>query len=139
MRTDCTTFAKKCDKCHRLSNIHKTPHTSLTPITSPWSFAIWGIDLVGPLATTRGRFKYLVVAVDYFTKWVEVEPLMDMPYKKVYHFTWKNFICRYGLPYTFITDHSTHFDNEEFEAYCAHSKIHKLHYASGHPQSKGQT
>jgi len=81
MRTDCTTLAKKCDKCQRFSSIRKTPQAALTPITLPWPFSMWGIDLVGPLSTIRGRFKYLVIAVDYFTKWVEAEPLTDMPMK----------------------------------------------------------
>jgi len=62
-----------------------------------------------------------------------------MPYEKVYQFIWKNIICRYGLPYAFITDHGTQFDNEEFAVYCAQSNIQKLHSAPGHPQSNGQT
>ena len=88
---------------------------------------------------TRGRFKYLVVVVDYFTKWVEAEPLIDMAYDKVYQFIWKNIIFRYGLPYAFITDHGTQFDNEEFAAYCYQSNVLKVHSAPGHPQSNGQT
>ena len=84
MRADCIAYAKRCDKCQRFSSIRRTPQALLTPITSPWPFAMWGIDLVVLLPTTRGRFKYLVVVVDYFTKWVEAEPLIDMTYEKVY-------------------------------------------------------
>ena len=137
MRAVCITYAKKCDKCQRFSSIQRTPQELLTPITSPWPFAMWGIDLVGSLPTTRGRLKYLAVAVDYFTKWVEAEPLIDMTYDKVYQFIWKNIICRYGLPHAFITDHGTQFDNEEFAAYCHQSNILKIHSAPGHPQSNG--
>jgi len=44
-------------------------------VVSTWSFAIWGIDLIGKLSRGQGGAKYTIVAVDYFTKWMEVEPL----------------------------------------------------------------
>ncbi|KAL5541777.1 hypothetical protein UlMin_009487 [Ulmus minor] len=55
---------------------HPTPTPEdLTTVTSPWPFAKWGIDLIGPLPTARGQLKYVVVAIDYYTKWVEAEAL----------------------------------------------------------------
>jgi len=62
-----------------------------------------------------------------------------MSYEKVFHFIWKNIICRYGMPYSFITYHSTQFDYKEFKDYCECSKIQKLQYAYGHPHYNGQT
>ena len=68
LRTDAMTFARKCDKCQRFSNIPRSHPENLVCMTSPWPFAIWGIDLIGPLLTARPTFKYVVVAVYYFTK-----------------------------------------------------------------------
>lgn len=45
----------------------------MKPLTSPWPFAVWGIDLIGELPKGKGGVKYVVVAVDYFTKWAEAE------------------------------------------------------------------
>ena len=67
-KTDAMNFVKKCDKCQRFSSIPRSHPNKLTSMTSPLPFAVWGIDLIGPLPTTRLAFKYAVVAVDYFTK-----------------------------------------------------------------------
>ena len=63
-------------------------------MVSPWPFAVWGIDLIGPLPTARPAFKYVAVAVDYFTKWVEAKPLATISSKKVQDFAWEAIICR---------------------------------------------
>ena len=80
---DVMAFVRKCDKCQRFSNIPRSNLEKLTSMVSPWPFAVWGIDLIGPLTTTRPAFKYDVIAVDYFTKWAEAEPLATISSKKV--------------------------------------------------------
>ena len=79
-------FARKCDKCQRFSNIPKSHPEKLTSMVSPWPFAVWGIDLIGPLSTARLAFKYIVVIVDYFIKWAEAKPLLMISCKKVQDF-----------------------------------------------------
>ena len=74
---------------------------------SPWPFAIWGIDLIGSLPTGKGGVKYAMVAVDYFTKWVEAEPLASITTKKVLDFVVKNIICKFGLPAKIVSDNDT--------------------------------
>ena len=86
LRTDAMAFARKCDKCQRFSNIPRSHPKKLTSMTWPWPFAIWGIDLIGPLPTVRPAFKYVVVAVDYLTKWVEAKTLATISGKKVQNF-----------------------------------------------------
>ena len=76
-------FARKCDKSQRFSDIPRSYLEKLTSMVSPWSFTIWGIDLIGPLPKARPAFKYAVVAVDYFTKWAEAKPFAMMSSKKV--------------------------------------------------------
>ena len=76
-------------------------------ISSPWPFAVWGIDLVGALPTRKGGVRYAVVAIDYFTKWAEAEPLATITSKKVLDFVVKSIICRFGLPKKIVSDNGT--------------------------------
>ncbi|KAL5571713.1 hypothetical protein UlMin_021310 [Ulmus minor] len=64
IQTDSLDFVRKCDKCQRFSAIPRQAPKDLTTVTSPWPFAKWGIDLIGPLPTAHGQLKYAVVAID---------------------------------------------------------------------------
>ena len=68
---DAKELVRKCDKCQRFANIQHLPPELMTPISSPWPFSQWGIDIVGPFPKCKGQTKFAVVAIDYFTKWVE--------------------------------------------------------------------
>ena len=107
-------------------------------MVSPWTFAIWGIDLIGPLPTAKSGIRYAIVAVDYFTKWAESEPLATITSKKMINFVTKNIICRYGVPQKIITDNGTQFESEEFQDFCKRFKIQKSFSAVAHPQANGQ-
>ena len=68
-------YMKKCDLCQKFaSNIHQG---FLNPLSSPSPFAQWGLDIVGPFPKVAGNKKYLLVGIDYFTRWVEAEPLAN--------------------------------------------------------------
>ena len=73
-----------------------------------------GVDLIGPLPTGKGQAKYAIVAVDYFTKWAEAEPLTSIIERKTTEFIWKSLICRFGIPYAIVSDNGKQFDNENF-------------------------
>ncbi|XP_065620822.1 uncharacterized protein LOC136063822 [Quercus suber] len=78
MQKEALDYAKKCDQCQRFApHIHQ-PGGTLNPLSSPWPFAQWGLDIVGLFPKVAGNKKYLVVGTDYFTKWVEVEPLANI-------------------------------------------------------------
>ena len=83
MKKDTMEFARKCDKCQRFATIPRMPPVPLTSMTSPWPFAVWGIDIIGTLPLARGGLKYAVVAVDYFTKWTKAEALSTISTKKM--------------------------------------------------------
>jgi hypothetical protein len=74
------------DKCQKFANDQKSPPEELTPITSPWPFSMWGVDIVGPLSPKKGGVKFVVVAVDYFTKWVEAEALVHITSQNITKF-----------------------------------------------------
>ncbi|XP_065621860.1 uncharacterized protein LOC136064257 [Quercus suber] len=105
MQDDASRFVKKCDKCQRFGNIQQLPSEKLTTITSPWPFAQWGIDIIGPLPQGKGQVKFLLVAIDYFTKWVEAEALATITETRIQGFVWKNIICRFEIPRTIISDY----------------------------------
>ncbi|XP_058726507.1 uncharacterized protein LOC131597862 [Vicia villosa] len=75
MQDDAKEYVKRCDKCQRFEDMHLAPPNELKSLSSPWPFAWWGMDLLGPFVTGSNQNKYLIVAVDYFTKWIEAEPL----------------------------------------------------------------
>ena len=73
MKSDAADYVKKCDPCQQMSPILKSQVQDLVFITSPWSFARWGIDIVGPFPFAPAQKKLLLVATDYFSKWIEVD------------------------------------------------------------------
>ena len=82
--------------------------------------------------------KFLVVRIDYFTKWVEAELLTKITQQNVKHFFWKNIVCMFGVPRVLISDNGRQFDNTLFRDFCQHFGI-KNHYSSlSHPQENGQ-
>ena len=81
-------------------------------MVSPWPFAIWGMDLIGPLPMARGRCKHAVVAVDYFTKWAEAKELVEISTTKIKKFVWSNIICKFRVPQQIVTDNGTQFSND---------------------------
>ena len=92
----------------------------------------------GPFPTALRQLKFLVVGIDYFTKWVEVEPLATITEKSIHTFVWRNIICRYGIPRVVVSDNGKQFNNGAFKDFCLELGI-KNHYSSpAHPQANGQ-
>ena len=83
---DATQYVKTCDKCQRFTNVPRVPPEESTPITSPWPFAQWGLDIMIPFPVGTKQAKFLVVAIDYFTKWVEAKLLATISEKKCREF-----------------------------------------------------
>ncbi|GJX68019.1 reverse transcriptase domain-containing protein [Tanacetum coccineum] len=93
-----------------------TPITqNLTPITSPWPFYKWGIDIAGPFPEGPGKVKFLIVAIDYFTKWIEAKPVAAITGAQIKKFVWDNIVCRFGLPGEIISDNGKQFRDNPFK------------------------
>ena len=104
MQKEALEYTKKCDQCQRFApNTHK-PGGFLNLLSSPWPFAQWSLDIVGPFPKVAENKKYLLVETDYFTKWVEAEPLANIRDVDVKKFLWKNIVTRFGIPHTLISD-----------------------------------
>lgn len=98
MKKDVESYVKKCDQCQRYTSIPCISFECLNPVTSSWLFAQWRIDVVDPLPTSATWKKLLLVATNYFSKWVETETYAIIKDKDVSKFMWKNIMCRFGIP-----------------------------------------
>ncbi|XP_012846942.1 PREDICTED: uncharacterized protein LOC105966912 [Erythranthe guttata] len=138
LRKDAGEFVKRCDKCQRHGPLIHTPGEDMTIITSPCPFAQWGIDIVGPMPLAKGQRKFLIVAVDYFSKWVEAVAVARITDTEVMKFIWQNICCRYGLPRDLISDNGTQFNSAKIQGWCAGLGIKQRFAAVAHPQANGQ-
>ncbi|XP_028058191.1 uncharacterized protein LOC114262049 [Camellia sinensis] len=111
---------------------------ALTPLTSPWPFAQWGLDIVGPLARGTGNKRFFIAATDYFTKWVEVEALCKIKEADTKRFVWRNVVTRFGIPRVLLFDNGTQFDGKIFRRFCADLKIEFRNSTPAYPQGNGQ-
>ncbi|RVW63279.1 Transposon Tf2-12 polyprotein [Vitis vinifera] len=96
------------------------------------------MDIVGPLPTAAAQKKFLLVAIDYFSKWVEAEAYASIKNKDVKRFVWKNIVCRFGIPQAIIADNDPQFDSSAFKDFCAELYIKNLYSTPRYPQSNGQ-
>ncbi|GJV26937.1 reverse transcriptase domain-containing protein [Tanacetum coccineum] len=135
MHKDAKKEIQKCDSCQIHLAVPKLPKTFMTSIMAPWPFYQWGIDILGPLLQASGWIKYVIVAIDYFTKWIEAKPLVKITGKDVIRFVLDNIIFRFGLPRIIITDNGTQFVNDPFKSWYARLNIQQMNTAVDHPQA----
>ena len=78
METDCFQFVQRCTKCQMHGDLIHVPPSELQELTSPWSFAVWGIDVIRKISPKSSRgHEFILFAIDYFTKWVEATSLQS--------------------------------------------------------------
>jgi ribonuclease HI len=138
MQKDAAQYVKKCDKCQRFAPSIHQPAASLNPIASPWPFSQWGLDIVGPLPRAPGNRQWLIVATDYFTKWVEAEPLVHITDADSKRFVWKNIITRFGIPRVLVSDNGSQFTSGPFREFCEQYGIRNHFSTPAYPQANGQ-
>ena len=83
--------------------------------------------------------RFLLVAIDYFTKWVKAETLATITEAKVQNFVWKNIVCRFEIPRTIISNNGHQFDSHGFRSFCSSLGIKNKYSSPAHPQANGQT
>uniref|UniRef100_A0A2N9EVJ5 Uncharacterized protein n=1 Tax=Fagus sylvatica TaxID=28930 RepID=A0A2N9EVJ5_FAGSY len=108
MKADACQFVQRCDKCQRFANHLHSPPAVLVPMTAPWPFAQWGLDIMGPFPIGRRLLKFLAV------------------------------ICRFGIPRVLVSDNGKQFDNPRFKQFSQELGIHNHYSSPGHPQANGQ-
>ena len=127
MKSGAADYVKKCDPCQRMSPILKSPVQDLVSISSPWPFTQWGIDIVGPLPTAPAQKKLLLVATDYFSKWIEADTFSSIKDRDVTRFIWKNIVGRFDIPRSIVFDIGPQFGSRVSRDFCQELKIKNLY------------
>ncbi|GKV34732.1 hypothetical protein SLEP1_g43078 [Rubroshorea leprosula] len=138
MEHDCIKYARACHKCQICANHVNAPPSLLHNMSAPWPFSMWGIDMIGvinPKASNGHQF--ILVAIDYFTKWVEATSYASVTKKVVTRFIKKEIICRYGQPEAIITDNASNLNNDMMSALCKQFKIKHLNSSPYRPKMNG--
>ncbi|GJV73945.1 reverse transcriptase domain-containing protein [Tanacetum coccineum] len=137
MHKDARTLIRSCQDCQVHKPVPRNPQQKLTPITSPWPFYKWGIDIAGPFPEGPGKVKFLIVAMDYFTKWIEAKPVATITGNQIKRFMWDNIVCRFGLPGEIISDNGKQFRDDPFKDWCEKLCIRQHFTSVKHPQTNG--
>nr|GEU30155.1 reverse transcriptase domain-containing protein [Tanacetum cinerariifolium] len=133
---DAHDMIKSCDTCQRQGKISQRDKMPQNAIQVCEIFDVWGIDFMGPFPSSKGN-KYILVAVDYLSKWVEAKALPTNDARVVVKFL-KSLFSRFGTPRPIISDHGTHFCNDQFtRVMIKYGVTHRLTTAY-HPQTSGQ-
>ncbi|CAJ2668596.1 unnamed protein product [Trifolium pratense] len=129
---------RTCKECQIAgTNITRKSEMPQQPMLFCEVFDVWGIDFMGPFPVSFG-FLYILLAVDYVSKWVEAIPTRTNDSRVVADFVRSNIFCRFGIPRAIISDQGTHFCNRTMEALLRkYGVVHRVSTAY-HPQTNGQ-
>jgi hypothetical protein len=135
--SDAADLVQKCENCQRCARDQKQPSSLTQLIQLTWPLQRWSLDMLGPLPPAQGNLKYVMVAVEYFSKWIEAKPLATITSATVQKFFWQNIFCRCGVPKAITVDNGTQLDVETFKTFCNQIGT-KIHFTSvRHPESNG--
>jgi hypothetical protein len=114
------------------------PASTLHPIIKPWLFRGWGLDFIGEVhpSSTKGH-RFVLVATDYFTKWVEAVPLKHMTHHEVISFVMEYIVYQFGIPQTLTTDQGLAFMSRQSREFTASLKIKLLNSSPYYAQANG--
>nr|KYP56916.1 Pol polyprotein [Cajanus cajan] len=134
---DAHSHAKQCDSCQRAEGITRKHEMPLQNMQEVEVFDCRGIDFVGPLPSSFIN-EYILVAVDYVSKWVEAIATPKADGKIVVKFLKKHIFSRFGTPRVLISDGGSHFCNAQLERALEHYGVHHKVAIAYHPQTNGQ-
>jgi ribonuclease HI len=138
MLEDCFEYYKGCQDCQKFRNIQRVPASALNPIIKPWPFRGWGIDFIGQINTPSSKGHRFVLAMDYFTKWVEAIPLKKVTSENMVEFVKEHIIYRFGIPQTITTDQGAQFVSLEFREFAKSMGIKLFNSSPCYAQANGQ-
>jgi hypothetical protein len=135
---DYVELVKKCHLCHIFSWKMRPHHAPMFPFITVDPFTKWGIDYTTcHLPSARGN-RYIIVAVDYFTKWVEAMPTFNNYGETTTLFLLNQIIARFDIPKEIVTDHGSHFQNKMMSELMSNIGLRQEHSSPYYPQANGQ-
>ncbi|GKB03779.1 reverse transcriptase domain-containing protein [Tanacetum coccineum] len=137
MPKDAKELIRAFQDCQVHKPVPRNLQQKLTPIMSSWPFYKWRIDIARPFPEGPVKVKFLIVAMDYFIKWIEAKSVATITGNQIKKFVWDNIVCRFGLPGEIISDNGKQFKDNPFKDWCEKLCI-RQHFASvKHPQTNG--
>ncbi|GKC06158.1 reverse transcriptase domain-containing protein [Tanacetum coccineum] len=133
---DAHDLVTRCDTCQRQGKISQRDEMPQNSIQVCEIFDVWGIDFMGPFPSSRGN-KYILVVVDYLSKWVEAKALPTNDARVVCKFL-KSLFAQFGTPRAIISDRGTHFCNDQFAKVMLKYGVTHCLSTAYHPQTSGQ-
>jgi hypothetical protein len=134
---DAEELVRRCQGCQYFAKQQHVSAYKLVTIPPTWTFTCWGLNMIGPLPIASGGFNRVMVAIDKFTKWIEVKLVTCPKADKVLDFL-DELVHRYGLPHRIITDLGSNFNNHQFWKYCENSRIDIRYVSVAHPRANGK-
>jgi transposase InsO family protein len=138
IQDDTIEYVRSCDTCQKRAKDKETPEPSSATI-QPEPFSHIGIDVMGPLPVTTTSKRYIILAVDFFTKYTEGVAVEEADAQTVVKFLHSDIICRHGVPKEITSDRGTEFLNKLVEELERTYHIKHIKTTSYHPQGNGQT
>jgi hypothetical protein len=135
--TDAKDLVKRCKGCQFFAKKQHLLAQVLRTIPPSWPFAMWGLDAVGPFRTAPGGYKHILVAVDKFTKWIEVRTVAKVTSEEAVKFI-DDIKYHFGMPNRIITDLGAAFTGSIFWDFCQDNLIDVYYSSVAHPQCNGQ-
>jgi hypothetical protein len=130
-------LVRRCQGCQYFAKQQHVTAYKLVTIPPTWPFACWGLDMIGTLPTALGGFNKVLVAINKFTKWIEVKLVTCPKADRVLDFL-DELVHRYGLPHRIITDMGSNFNNHQFWECRGNSGIDVRYVSVSHPRANGQ-
>jgi hypothetical protein len=136
---DCIKYQKGCEACQQFGNIQLAPDGVMNSIVKPWPFRGWGLDFIGEIhpGSSKGH-KFILVAMDYFTKWTEAVPLRNMAHREVISFVQEHIIYWFGVPQSLTTDQGPSLMSHQFRESAESMKIKMMNSSPYYVQANGQ-
>jgi hypothetical protein len=134
---DASKIVCTCEGCQFYARKSNLPAHVLQTIPVTWPFAVWVLDIVGSLRKAPGGFTHLLVAIDKFSKWVEVRPIMNLRAEQAVTF-FTDIVYHFGVSNSIITDNGSQFTGRKFLEFCEKFHIRVDWVAVAHPQTNGQ-
>jgi transposase InsO family protein len=134
---DASEIVRTCEGCQFYARKTNLPVHVLQTIPVTWPFAVWGLDIVGPLRKAPGGFTHPLVAIDKFSKWVEVRPITNLRAEQAVTF-FTDIVYWFGVPNSIITDNGSQFTGRKFLEFSDKFHIRVDWAAVVHPQTNDQ-
>ncbi|KAI5327194.1 hypothetical protein L3X38_026590 [Prunus dulcis] len=139
MLKDCINYSKGCEACQRHGPIQRAPSVPMNPVVKPWPFRGWAMDLIGKIyPASSQQHCFIIVATDYFTKWVEAKPIKTTTSQEIITFIEQQIIQRFGIPESITTDRGSSFISRDMLNMAEAFKFKLLQSTPYYAQANGQ-